>query len=74
MIYKCCKCLSSKILTIFVCFPSNTARRESYFEQQFIVSSKLDCKLGATILTRISQRDILTWIQQATGKVTINSS
>ena len=45
---------------------SNTARKETYFEQQFIMSSGIDCKLNATILTRISHREILTWIQQVT--------
>ena len=52
---------------MFILNHSDTARKEMYFEQHFIVSTGLDCKLKSTILTRISERNILNWIQQATG-------
>jgi len=32
----------------------------------FIVATGLDCRLPATIYTRVSQRDVLLWIQEVT--------
>ena len=54
---------------IFVLFTydSDTAREEIYFVQQFIVTGGLDCRLRSTIYTRISERNVLTWIQDVTG-------
>ena len=46
---------------------SETSRKEPYFEQAFIVSTGLDCKLKATIYTRIGERNILSWIQKVTN-------
>ena len=43
---------------------SNTARGNPYFEQHFIVSTGIDCRLRATIYTRISNREVLLWIQK----------
>ena len=43
------------------------SREEIYFTQQFIVTGGLDCRLRSTIYTRISERNILTWIQEVTG-------
>ena len=43
---------------------SGTARGKPYFEQHFIVSSGIDCKLEATIYVRITNREILNWIQK----------
>ena len=45
---------------------SNTARGDPYFEQHYIVATGLDCKLKATIYIRISNREILKWIQKTT--------
>lgn len=45
---------------------SNTARETAFYEQHFIVSTGIDCKLKATIFTRISERRILQWIQKVT--------
>ena len=45
---------------------SGTARGKPYYEQQFIVSTGIDCKLKATIYTRVSNRQVLTWIQKVT--------
>ena len=50
-------------------FTSGTARDEIYFEQQFIVTGGIDCRLRSTIYTRISERNILTWIQEVTGNI-----
>lgn len=43
-----------------------TARGKPYFEQHFIVSTGIDCKLEATIYARVTNRRILNWIQQVT--------
>lgn len=43
---------------------SGTARGNPYFEQHFIVSTGIDCELKATIYTRVTDREILTWIQK----------
>ena len=51
-----------------ICF-SGTARDDIYFEQQFIVTGGLDCRLKSTIYTRLTERSILTWIQDITGKM-----
>ena len=48
-------------------FHSGTARDEIYFEQQFIVNGGLDCRLRSTIYTRLTERKVLTWIQDVTG-------
>ena len=48
---------------------SGTAREDIYFEQQFIVAGGIDCRLRSTIYTRISERNILTWIQEVTGNI-----
>ena len=45
---------------------SDGARKESYFEQAFIVSTGLSCKLKAQIFTRIADRANLRWIQDVT--------
>ena len=50
-------------------FYSGTARDDIYFEQQFIVTGGLDCRLKSTIYTRLTERSILTWIQDITGKI-----
>ena len=43
-----------------------TARNRSYYEQQFIVSDGFMCEAEVTILTRVSNRQILSWIQKTT--------
>ena len=43
---------------------SGTARGRPYFEQHYIVSTGIDCELRATIYTRVTNREILTWIQK----------
>jgi hypothetical protein len=43
-------------------------RGSDYFEQHFIVSTGIDCRLPATIYVRVTDRQILTWIQKVTGK------
>ena len=45
---------------------SGTARGNSYYQQEYVVSTGLDCNLKATIYTRVSNREILTWIQKIT--------
>ena len=50
---------------------SGTARDEIYFEQQFIVTSALDRRLRSTIYTRLTERTILTWIQDITGNLDV---
>ena len=54
---------------LFLSSTSGTARDEIYFEQQFIVTGGIDCRLRSTIYTRISERNILTWIQEVTGNI-----
>ena len=46
---------------------SGTARVEPYYQQEYVVSTGLDCALRATIYARVSNREILTWIQQTTN-------
>ena len=46
---------------------SGTARGRPYYQQEYIVSSGLDCNLKASIYARVSNREILTWIQQTTN-------
>ena len=43
-----------------------SARNRPYYEQIFIVSDGFLCKAKATILTRLSNRQILSWIQKTT--------
>ena len=45
---------------------SRTSRGNPYFEQQFIVSTGIDCQLRATIYTRVTNREVLLWIQKET--------
>ena len=45
---------------------SNTARGKPYFEQHFIVSDGIDCRLRATIYTRLTNREVLLWVQKVT--------
>ena len=45
---------------------SGTARGKPYYQQEYVVSTGLDCNLKATIYARVSNREILTWIQQVT--------
>ena len=45
---------------------SGTSRKNIYYEQHFIVSDGVDCDLKATIFTRVSNREILLWIQKVT--------
>ena len=48
---------------------SNTGRGKiPFFQQEFIVATGLDCSLPATIYTRVSQRDVLLWIQEVRGE------
>ena len=46
---------------------TNSARKKPYFQQEFITSKGIGCQLGGTVFTRISNRDILYWIQQVTN-------
>ena len=43
-----------------------SARKQPFYEQQFIVSDGFSCKAEATIFTRVSNRQILSWIQETT--------
>ena len=43
-----------------------SARNRPYYEQKFIVSDGSMCKAKATILTRVSNGQILSWIQKTT--------
>ena len=43
-----------------------SARRRPFYEQHFIVSDGLVCEAEATIFTRVSNRQILSWIQKIT--------
>ena len=45
---------------------SETSRGKPYYQQEYVVSTGLDCNLKATIYARVSSREILTWIQQTT--------
>ena len=45
---------------------SNTAIGYPYYQQEYVVSTGLDCNLKATIYARVSNREILTWIQEVT--------
>jgi hypothetical protein len=49
-----------------------TARGKPYYEQHFIVSTGIDCRLPATIYVRVTNREILTWLQNITGNGAIN--
>jgi hypothetical protein len=42
--------------------------RGNYFEQHFVLSSGFDCKLPAMAFTQVSNRQILNWIRNVTGK------
>jgi hypothetical protein len=44
-----------------------TARGTPYYEQHFVVSTGIDCRLPATIYVRVTDREILTWLQDITG-------
>ena len=46
---------------------SVSGRGRPFYQQDFIVSTGLDCRLRATIYTRVSQRKVLHWIQKITG-------
>ena len=46
---------------------SYSGRGRPFYQQEFIVSSGLDCRLRATIYTRVSQRKVLHWIQKISG-------
>jgi len=48
---------------------SNTGRQEPYYEQRFIVSNGVSCDWPATFFIRVSDRKVLTWIQEMTGKM-----
>ena len=43
-----------------------SARSRPFYEQHFIVSDGLVCEAEATIFTRVSNRQILSWIQNTT--------
>ena len=43
---------------------TDTARERPYYEQEFIVSDGIYCEAKATVFTRVSNRQILTWIQK----------
>ena len=43
-----------------------TAREKPYYQQEYVVSTGLDCNLKATIYARVSNREILPWIQDVT--------
>ena len=43
-----------------------SARKQPFYEQQFIVSDGFSCFAEATIFTRVSNRQILSWIQKIT--------
>ena len=47
---------------------SETAR-EAYYEQQYLVTTGIDCRLKTKIYVRLSHRQILSWIQQETENV-----
>ena len=42
---------------------SGTSRGRPYFEQQYIVATGIDCAMKASIFTRITNRELLLWIQ-----------
>jgi hypothetical protein len=42
--------------------------RGNYFEQHFVLSSGFDCKLPAMAFTQVSNRQVLNWIRNVTGK------
>ena len=46
---------------------SVSGRGRPFYQQDFIVSTGLDCRLRATIYTRVSQRKVLHWIQKISG-------
>ena len=46
---------------------SGTARGVTVYEQQFLVSDILDCTLPASLYTRVTNRNILTWIKLTAG-------
>jgi hypothetical protein len=48
---------------------SGTSRGNPYFEQHYIVSTGVDCELKATIYARVTNREILTWIQKESGNI-----
>ncbi len=56
--------ISSKIHNCI--FIAATSSRNTYFEQHFIVSTGIECSLKATIYTRVTNRDVLYWIQNVT--------
>ena len=43
-----------------------SARNRPYYEHQFIVSDGFKCEAQSTIFTRVSNRQILSWIQKIT--------
>ncbi len=47
---------------------SGTAREVKVFEQHFIVSDSISCRLPATVHTRLTNRKVLSWIRNVTGK------
>ena len=46
---------------------SVSGRGRPFYQQDFIVSTGLDCRLRATIYIRVSQRKVLHWIQKISG-------
>ena len=46
---------------------SGTARGVTVFEQHFLVTDTINCLLPVVIYTRLSERKILSWIQNVTG-------
>jgi hypothetical protein len=58
--------LRSKLPQLFYFIISGSARGKPFYEQHFIVSGGIDCKLKATIYTRVTDRRVLNWIQRNT--------
>ena len=54
-------------MTISFWEQSGTARLDHYYEQHFIVSSASEEAKQVNVLTRITDRSILLWIQKITG-------
>ena len=44
-----------------------TARGKPYFQQEYVVSTGLDCSPKSTIYARVSNHEILSWIQEVTN-------
>jgi hypothetical protein len=48
---------------------SGTSRGVKIYEQEFLVSDSINCLLPVVVYTRLSNRNILTWIQNVTGNL-----